>query len=85
MRWVYAFPVELSSTSSIGASWRTDYQVFYNPDVLRTQQRMKHDSSRQVGTGVTLNGLNGNGGHEVQGVAISLGAAHGRPARMREG
>lgn len=29
MRWVYAFPVELSSTSSIGASWRTDVQVFW--------------------------------------------------------
>ena len=28
MRWVCAFPVELSSTSSIGASWRTDGQVF---------------------------------------------------------
>ena len=38
-----------------------------------------------MGTGVGLNGLNGNGGHEVQGVAISLGAGHGRPARMREG
>jgi len=25
MRWVNAFPMELSSTSSIGASWRTDY------------------------------------------------------------
>ena len=46
---------------------------------------MKFDSSRQAGTGVSLNGLNGNGGHEVQGVAISLGAGHGRPARMREG
>jgi hypothetical protein len=46
---------------------------------------MKYDSSRQAGTGVALNGLNGNGGHEVQGVAISLGAGHGRPARMREG
>jgi hypothetical protein len=46
---------------------------------------MKHDNSRQAGTGVALNGLNGNGGHEVQGVAISLGAGHGRPARMREG
>ena len=49
------------------------------------QQRMKHDNSRQTGTGVVLNGLNGNGGHEVQGVAISLGVGHGRPARMREG
>ncbi|WP_232364169.1 hypothetical protein [Desulforapulum autotrophicum] len=46
---------------------------------------MKLDSSRPVGTGVALNGLNGNGGHEVQGVAISLGAGHGRPARMSEG
>ena len=46
---------------------------------------MKLDSSRQAGTGVALNGLNGNGGHEVQGVAISLGAGHGWPARMREG
>ncbi|WP_232364090.1 hypothetical protein [Desulforapulum autotrophicum] len=46
---------------------------------------MKLDNSRQAGTGVALNGLNGNGGHEVQGVAISLGAGHGRPARMREG
>jgi len=25
MRWVNAFPMELSSTSSIGASWRTGY------------------------------------------------------------
>ena len=46
---------------------------------------MKHDSTRQAGTGVGLAGLKGNGGHEVQGVAISLGAGHGRPARMREG
>ncbi|WP_232364078.1 hypothetical protein [Desulforapulum autotrophicum] len=46
---------------------------------------MKLDSSRRAGTGVALNGLNGNGGHEVQGVAISLGAGHGRPARMSEG
>ncbi|WP_232364154.1 hypothetical protein [Desulforapulum autotrophicum] len=46
---------------------------------------MKLDSSRPVGTGVALNGLNGNGGHEVQGVAISLGAGHVRPARMSEG
>ncbi|WP_041273480.1 hypothetical protein [Desulforapulum autotrophicum] len=46
---------------------------------------MKLDSSRPVGTGVALNGLNGNGGHEVQGVAISLGAGHGQPARMSEG
>ena len=45
---------------------------------------MKLDSSRPVGTGVALNGLNGNGGHEVQGVAISLGAGHGRPARLEE-
>ncbi|WP_232364101.1 hypothetical protein [Desulforapulum autotrophicum] len=46
---------------------------------------MKLDSIRPVGTGVALNGLNGNGGHEVQGVAIFLGAGHGRPARMSEG
>jgi hypothetical protein len=46
---------------------------------------MKHYNSRHAGTGVALNWLNGNGGHEVQGVAISLGAGHGRPARMREG
>ena len=52
---------------------------------LRTQRTMKHDSIRQTGTGVTRSGLNGNGEHEVQGVAISLGAGHGRPARMREG
>jgi hypothetical protein len=46
---------------------------------------MIFDSIRQAGTGVALNGLNGNGGHEVQGVAISLGAGHGRLVRMREG
>ncbi|WP_232364109.1 hypothetical protein [Desulforapulum autotrophicum] len=51
----------------------------------RTQRSIKLDSIRPVGTGVALNGLNGNGGHEVQGVAISLGAGHGRPARMSEG
>ncbi|WP_269719585.1 hypothetical protein [Desulforapulum autotrophicum] len=31
-----------------------------------TQRSRKLDSSRPVGTGVALNGLNGNGGHEVQ-------------------
>jgi len=33
---------------------------------LLTQRSMKNDSRRQAGTGVSLNGLNGNGGHEVQ-------------------
>jgi hypothetical protein len=46
---------------------------------------MKLDSIRQAATGVALSGLKGNGEHEVQGVAFSLGAGHGRPARMREG
>ncbi|WP_232364127.1 hypothetical protein [Desulforapulum autotrophicum] len=55
-----------------------------NHHVLRTQRSTKLDSSRSVGTGVALNGLNGNGGHEVQGVAISLGAGHGQPARLEE-
>jgi len=52
---------------------------------IQPQRTLKLDSTRQTGTGVALNGLNGNGEHEVQGVAISLGAGHGRPARMREG
>jgi len=63
---------------------KLDYQVFIARMSTRTQRTLKHDSTRQAGTGVTLNGLKGSGGHEVQGAAFSLGAGHGRPARLEE-
>jgi hypothetical protein len=47
--------------------------------------KLEHNRLRRVAAGVTLNGLNCNSGHEVLGVAISLRACHGRPARIREG